>query len=571
MQDENLLQIRDLSVSFSSNDVQTTALNGVSFGVKKGEVLAIVGESGSGKTVTSLATMRLLPDSARIDSGQMLFSDRGKTVDLLQLNEKEMTAIRGSRISMVFQEPMTSLNPLMTCGAQVAEALLHHEDISAGKARIRTIKLFERVRLPDPENIFIRYPHELSGGQKQRVMIAMAISCEPSLLIADEPTTALDVVVQKSIIELLGDLQRQMGMSIIYITHDLGLVREIADRILVMFRGDMVELNTTEIIFNHPSKKYTRALLDCRPKPSNKGKRLPMVSDFLPDEGNEISLSHDLKRPAEVKDPGQADSGVFISVKDLTVRFPVKKNFFGKVLREYAAVDNVSFEIKKGETLGLVGESGCGKTTLGRALLRLVEPNGGSIMMNGTNLLQEPAARMRSLRKDIQIVFQDPYGSLNPRMTVGEAIREPMGVHHIESNNRQRRERAVSLLERVGLKSEHYHRYPHEFSGGQRQRICIARALSLNPAFLVCDESVSALDVSVQAQVLNLLSDLKREFGFTAVFISHDLSVVYYISDRIMVMQHGRIVETGSAEQVYFHPRETYTQQLIAAIPGYDQ
>lgn len=566
-----LLQIRDLSVSFSSNDVQTTALNGVSFGVKKGEVFAIVGESGSGKTVTSLATMRLLPDSARIDSGQMLFSDRGKTVDLLQLNEKEVTAIRGSRISMVFQEPMTSLNPLMTCGAQVAEALLHHEDISAGEAHARTVKLFESVRLPDPENIFIRYPHELSGGQKQRVMIAMAISCKPSLLIADEPTTALDVVVQKSIIELLGDLQRQMGMSIIYITHDLGLVREIADRILVMFRGDIVELNTTGNIFNYPSKKYTRALLDCRPKPSNKGKRLPMVSDFLPDEGNEVSLSHDLNHPAEVKDPSQTDSGVFISVRDLTVRFPVKKNFFGKVLREYAAVDNVSFEIKKGETLGLVGESGCGKTTLGRALLRLVEPNGGSILMNGANLLQEPAAKMRSLRKDIQIVFQDPYGSLNPRMTVGEAIREPMAVHQIESNNRQRKERTVSLLERVGLKSEHYHRYPHEFSGGQRQRICIARALSLNPAFLVCDESVSALDVSVQAQVLNLLSDLKREFGFTAIFISHDLSVVYYISDRIMVMQHGRIVETGSAEQVYFRPRETYTQQLIAAIPGYDQ
>lgn len=566
---EKLFEIQNLSIAFHSDSGVTEALKNISLDIRKGEIVAVVGESGSGKTVTSLSALQLLPDSANISTGKILFHDEDKVTDLIHCRDSEIRKIRGNKISMIFQEPMTSLNPVMTCGKQVAEAILRHQDISTSEAFQKTIELFEKVKLPNPASVFKRYPHELSGGQKQRVMIAMAVSCNPALLIADEPTTALDVTVQKSIIELIKELQASSGMSVMYITHDLGLVKEIADRVVVMYRGKIVEENDTASIFDHPNENYTKALLSCHPKPENKGKRLPVISDFMNEAGeNEVQIAPELRMNRSIPTDSQVLESDFLKVENITVTFPLKKNLFGKVLNEMIAVDNVSFTVKQGETLGLVGESGCGKTTLGRTLIRLIDPASGSIILNGKDLLKVSDEIMRDLRKDIQIVFQDPYGSLNPRITIGEAIKEPMTVHHLQNNSRQRKDRAVDLLERVGLRSEHYNRYPHEFSGGQRQRICIARALTLNPDFIIFDESVSALDVSVQAQVLNLFSDLKNEFGFTSIFISHDLSVVHYISDRIMVMQKGRIIETGTADQIFFNPKETYTQQLISAIPG---
>lgn len=567
MMNDVLLQVKNLTIDFQSEEGQINALRDISFSICKGEIVAVVGESGSGKTVTSLSILGLLPKAAKIASGNIFFSDNGIRVDLIKAGTKELRNIRGNKISMIFQEPMTSLNPVITCGKQVAEALQKHEQISFRSAREKVIALFEKVKLPDPESVFNRFPHELSGGQKQRVMIAMAVSCTPELLIADEPTTALDVTVQKSIIELLKDLQRSMGMGVLYITHDLGLVKEIADRVVVMYRGEIIETGTKEKIFDTPEKNYTKALLSCYPKPEYKGKPLPMVSDFMSELKGNLFETESTSPNAE-KAVSLSGSDNLISVQNLVVKFPLKRSLTGKSVKEFVAVDHVSFDIRKGETLGLVGESGCGKTTLGRALLRLIKPSSGSILLNGADLLSMPENELRKKRKDIQIVFQDPYGSLNPRITIGSAIKEPMTIHHIEQTERQRMERTIELLEKVGLKPDHYHRYPHEFSGGQRQRICIARALTLDPGFIVFDESVSALDVSVQAQVLNLLSELKREFGFTAIFISHDLSVVHYISDRIMVMQKGRIVESGDADKVFFKPEQSYTKELIAAIPG---
>lgn len=560
-----LLQIKNFSVDFVTESGTTSAVKNISFDINHGETVAIVGESGSGKTVTSLSILQLLPSPpAEYKTGSILFSEDGtKQVNILQLDEKDLRKIRGNKISMIFQEPMTSLNPLKTCGKQVVEALKIHENISDKEAQAKTIELFDRVKLPDPAAIFNRFPHEISGGQKQRVMIAMAISCQPSLLIADEPTTALDVTVQKTILQLIKDLQLQQQMSVIYITHDLGLVAEIADRVIVMYKGDVVETGAVKEIFKNPKHPYTRALLACRPDASSKGKRLPVISDFLGGE-NEKHLK------VEIKSKEQPPSGInttLLQVKNLEVAFPVKKNFFGKVLKEFKAVNDVSFTVSKGETVGLVGESGCGKTTLGRTLLRLIEPTSGSILFNGVNLAEIPTDEMRKMRKDIQIIFQDPYGSLNPRLTIGEAINEPMKIHSILPNQKQRKEKIIDLLEKVDLKPEYFNRYPHEFSGGQRQRICIARALSLNPDFIICDESVSALDVSVQAQVLNLLNDLKEELGFTCIFISHDLGVVHYISNRIMVMNKGKIEESGTAVEIYFHPQKKYTKQLISAIP----
>ncbi|MBN9351519.1 MAG: ABC transporter ATP-binding protein [Chitinophagaceae bacterium] len=562
----SLLRINNLSVDFLSEGRRNHALKNISLDIQKSEIVAVVGESGSGKTVTSLSILNLLPKSAEVVSGEILIDYQNTRTDLLKAHSSVLKDIRGNRISMIFQEPMTSLNPVMKCGKQVAEVLQRHRKISKRQAFQRTVDLFKKVRLPNPENIFYRYPHELSGGQKQRVMIAMAVGCEPELLIADEPTTALDVMVQKSIVELLKELQQSMGMGVLYITHDLGLVKEIADRVVVMYRGDIIETGTREKIFTNPEKDYTKALLSCHPRPEYKGKPLPMVSDFIKLKDEEILhfsavLSNGLKHE-------NTEGNNLIEVKNLSVKYPLKKNFFGKILTEYNAVDHVSFNIKRGETLGLVGESGCGKTTLGRVLLRLINPSSGQVFMDGQDFLGINENELRDKRKEIQIVFQDPYGSLNPRITIGSAIREPLDIHRIGKNERQRKDKTIELLERVGLKAEHYDRYPHEFSGGQRQRICIARALTVNPGFIVFDESVSALDVSVQAQVLNLLSDLKREYGFTAVFISHDLSVVYYISDRIMVMQKGKIVESGSAADVFFHPKEEYTRNLIEAIPG---
>ena len=572
-----LLQIKNLSVDFKTEYGSTSAVKNVSLEINKGEIVAIVGESGSGKTVTSLSILQLLQSPpAKYASGEILFSkDQNKQIDLLKLSEPEMRDIRGNEIAMIFQEPMTSLNPVQTCGSQVMEAIQSHEKKNKNSTRKKTIELFEQVQLPDPVNILDRYPHQLSGGQKQRVMIAMAMSCNPSLLIADEPTTALDVTVQKTILQLIKNLQQQHEMGVIYITHDLSLVAEIADKVIVMYKGSVVEAGSTKDIFLNAQHPYTKALLACRPVLHSKGKRLPVVSDFLHDEtkaSNKLSVTSNEENIQITSDIVHRTSDIqsstpILKVQNLKVYFPVRKNFFGKPLLEFKAVDDVSFEILKGETVGLVGESGCGKTTLGRALIRLIEPTGGNILFDGKDIAHIEKKEMRRMRKDIQIIFQDPYGSLNPRITIGSAIQEPMKIHGLLQNNKQRKDKVMELLEKVNLKPEHFNRYPHEFSGGQRQRICIARALGLNPDFLICDESVSALDVSVQAQVLNLLNDLKKEFGFTSIFISHDLSVVRYISDRIMVMNKGRIEESGTADEVYFHPKKDYTKKLIASIP----
>jgi peptide/nickel transport system ATP-binding protein len=558
-----LLRINHLSIDFSTDAGITHALKDINITVNRGEIMALVGESGSGKSVTSLSILQLLPTPPAIyRSGEILFSDDGQTeINLLQRDRYGMQDIRGNKIAMIFQEPMTSLNPVLTCGSQVMEAILLHKKTNKTEARQRTIAWFTRVKLPDPESIFHRYPHQLSGGQKQRVMIAMAMCCEPSLLICDEPTTALDVTVQKTILQLIKELQQQSGMGVIFITHDLGVVAEIADRAVVMFKGEIVEQDTVQQLFTKAKHPYTQALLACRPVNHKRGERLPVVADFLePDKKKEPVITNSL---SGIKKKNE----VLLKAEHLSVWFPTRKNMFGKALDYTKAVDDLSFEVYKGETLGLVGESGCGKTTLGRTLLRLIEPTSGKIIYKDADLTSRKKESLQALRKEIQIIFQDPYSSLNPRLTIGSAIAEPMKVHHILSSDKQRQEKVVELLEKVNLRPEHFSRYPHEFSGGQRQRIVIARALALNPSFIVCDESVSALDVSVQAQVLNLLNDLKKEFGFTVIFISHDLSVVRYISDRIMVMNNGRIEESGAADDIYLHPRSAYTQKLIASIP----
>lgn len=562
-----LLEIKDLSVDFISEDETISALRNISFTVHRGETVALVGESGSGKSVTSLSILQLLPATAKYRSGQILFSENNnEPEDLLKKDTLTLQNIRGNKIAMIFQEPMTSLNPVLSCGKQVTEAIQHHQKISFQQAKEKTIEWFERVKLPDPINIFNRYPHQLSGGQKQRVMIAMAMCCQPSLLICDEPTTALDVTVQQTILQLIKELQQQSNMGVLFITHDLGVVAEIADRAVVMYRGAIAEQGVIKEIFTNAKHPYTKALLACRPANHSKQERLPVVSDFLNTEGEAILQNISTATPAgEQKETEQ--SMPLLRSENLSVWFPSKKTMFGKPLDFTKAVDDVSFEVFKGETLGLVGESGCGKTTLGRTLLRLIEPTSGKIIYNNIDLTQKRKEDLSSLRKDIQIVFQDPYSSLNPRLTIGSAIAEPLKVHNLVSKQKTRKEKTIELLEKVGLKAEHFSRYPHEFSGGQRQRIVIARALALSPSFLICDESVSALDVSVQAQVLNLLNDLKKEFGFTIIFISHDLSVVHYISDRIMVMNKGKIEEINSAEEVYFNPKSTYTKKLIAAIP----
>ena len=557
-----LLSIKTLSIDFHTGSSITNALKNINVEVNNGEVVALVGESGSGKSVTALSILQLLPSPpAKYIAGEIIFTEENNSTDLLKRSRHEMQNIRGNKIAMIFQEPMTSLNPVLTCGSQIQEALVQHKKISNREAKRQTIEWFEKVKLPSPESMFDRYPHQLSGGQKQRVMIAMAMCCEPSLLICDEPTTALDVTVQKTILLLLKELQQQSNMGIIFITHDLGVVAEIADRAVVMYKGEIVEQNSVKEIFFNPQHAYTKALLACRPVNHERGKRLPVVSDFM-----EVNTTEKKKEsPVEKKASSSIDN--VLKVENLSVWFPTKKTIFGKPLSYTKAVDDVSFDLYKGETLGLVGESGCGKTTLGRTLLRLIEPTSGKIIYNGIDLTAKKRDELRTLRKEMQIIFQDPYSSLNPRLTIGSAIAEPLKVHGINSSEKQRRDKVADLLEKVDLKAEHFNRYPHEFSGGQRQRIVIARALALNPSFIICDESVSALDVSVQAQVLNLLNDLKKEFGFTIIFISHDLSVVRYISDRIMVMNKGKIEETGAADSVYFNPQSEYTKRLIASIP----
>lgn len=542
-------------------------MRNLSLELKKGELLAIVGESGSGKSVSALSLLRLLPKQSTVTGHAFLHRWEEQPLDLIELPQADMNEIRGSNIAMIFQEPMTSLNPVFTCGYQVMESIRLHQKVNKKIARQKAIALFEQVQLPDPAGMIKRYPHELSGGQKQRVMIAMAMSSNPALLIADEPTTALDVTVQKNILELIRQLQRQNNMGVIFITHDLGIVADIADKIAVMHKGEIVEQGIAKEVLAKPRHPYTRALLACRPASNPKGKRLPVVSDFLGVDESLVNVQPAPNEPRSEKEKTETPDPI-LQVQNLSVQFPTRKNLFGKAVEFFNAVDNVSFDVMPGDIVGLVGESGCGKTTLGRTILQLVKPSSGNIILHGEDISKIKTPSLRSLRKDFQIVFQDPYGSLNPRLTIGEAILEPLNVHGMGSTGSNRKEKVIELLEKVNLKAEHYNRYPHQFSGGQRQRICIARALVLEPQFLVFDESVSALDVSVQAQVLNLLTDLKAAFGFTAIFISHDLAVVHYISNRILVMQQGKIVEQGSADQVYQQPAHEYTRKLLDAIPG---
>jgi peptide/nickel transport system ATP-binding protein len=535
-----ILDIRDLSVSFHSGKQKFKAVDGIGFMLRQGSTLGIVGESGSGKSITALSVMRLLsPASAQVSAGKMILYDReGNPTDLTKLPEKTMRQIRGKRISMIFQEPMTSLNPVMRCGRQVVESILAHSRVLLKEARKNALDLFREVKLPDPEEIFRAYPHELSGGQKQRVMIAMAIASRPDILIADEPTTALDVTVQKSIIGLLRDLQSRYGMAMIFITHDLGLIASVAGELLVMKEGMIVEQGQTKEIFNNPRHPYTQQLLAGR-----------------------LSLEQVPERKTPSENPE-----TLLSVEKLETFFRARGNkSSGKLIK---AVDTVSLQVNAGEVLGLVGESGCGKTTLGRSILRLVEPRGGRIKFRNKDLSGMGHRELKSMRKEMQIIFQDPYSSLNPRISIGSAIMEPMTVHKIGLNRKNRKELALKLLDRVGLGSDFFDRYPHELSGGQRQRVCIARALSLQPSFIICDESVSALDITIQARILNLLRELREEFHLTYIFISHDLSVVYHISDRIAVMKNGKIEECGTAEQIIRHPSSSYTKNLIAAIPS---
>lgn len=565
MAGNNVLKIEDLSVDFMRDGAYHSAVSHVSYEVMRGRTLGIVGESGSGKSVSTMSIMQLLPPPPKCRvTGKVTFYDNEKEVSLLDLSEKEIRHYRGNRISMIFQEPMTSLNPVQKCGAQVVEMLQQHEKVTSKEARKRVVELFEEVMLPRPEKIFDSYPHEISGGQKQRVMIAMALICHPDLLIADEPTTALDVTVQKTIIELLRQLQAKYHIGIIFITHDLGVIAQIADDVAVMYHGEVVERGLAQEVLYHPQHSYTKGLLACRPPLDSRPRRLPTVKDFL--EGVDLPKGDDNQVLNIRHQKADADKPL-LEVRDLEVTYALKKNLFGKVLQELKAVDKFSFDIFPGETLGLVGESGCGKSTLGRSLLRLIDHSAGSVRYRGRSLDTLSDAEMRALRPKLQIIFQDPYSSLNPRITVGEAIMEPLRNYRLYDNDTHRREKVLELMQQVGLEADWYNRYPHEFSGGQRQRVCIARALVLQPELVVCDESVSALDVSVQAQVLNLLNDLKERYGFTYLFITHDLSVVKFLSDRIMVMEKGRLVEMASADELYAHPQQPYTQRLIAALP----
>jgi peptide/nickel transport system ATP-binding protein len=637
-----LLEVRNLVTEFRTENETVKAVNDISFSIRAGETIGIVGESGSGKSVTALSAMRLIPNPpGEITGGEMLYHSRENgLIDLAKLSEKEMRKFRGNEIAMIFQEPMTSLNPVYTCGDQVMEAILQHKkfrEVSSSKnsfqkglrsfsrivlwvsvvlspffgwaailsalayitafllikryrpsvfltsrekiARAQTLKLFAQVQLPDPERIFSAYPHQISGGQKQRVMIAMAMSCNPQLLIADEPTTALDVTVQKTILEVMKDLQAEHNMSIMFITHDLGVIAELADRVVVMYKGKIVEQGTVLEIFSNPQHPYTKSLLACRPPLNRRLHWLPTVADFMhtSEEGeivennrSVLEVTGSLSQTVEERKAAHATLYArqpILRLEGLKTHFATKKNIFGKVIKQVKAVDDVTFDVYPGETLGLVGESGCGKTTLGRTILRLIEPTAGKIIYKGKDITRIPSAELRALRKDIQIIFQDPYSSLNPRITIGNAIMEPMRVHGILDNDKMRKARVIELLKRVNMNESHFYRYPHEFSGGQRQRICIARALALKPQFIICDESVSALDVSVQAQVLNLLNELKKEFNFTYIFISHDLSVVKFMSDRMVVMNEGKIEEMGDADMIYNDAKTAYTQKLINAIP----
>ncbi|MDD3771074.1 MAG: ABC transporter ATP-binding protein [Weeksellaceae bacterium] len=557
-----MLQIQNLSLCFNQHQV----LNKVNFSIKKGEIIGIVGESGSGKSVSSLAIMGLLTPNAEISKkSKILFENNGQQTDLLQLSREEHRKFRGKEIAMIFQEPMTSLNPSIRCGIQVEEALLLHFKLSKKDAKTRVLELFKKVLLPHPERIYQAYPHELSGGQRQRVMIAMAISCEPKILIADEPTTALDVTVQRAILELIKKLQQESDMSCIFISHDLGVIAEICDEVVVMYKGEIVEKGKVNEIFHHPKENYTKGLIACRPRLEIRYKKLPTVNDYLKNEKYEAEIYSSAERNEFHQKIYQQNP--ILEVKNLSKYFYSAPSLFQKEKISVKAVDSMNFKVYPGETLGLVGESGSGKTTLSRAVLLLEKPTAGEIFYQGKDITQLNSSEIRKLRKEIQIIFQDPYSSLNPKMTVSEILTTPMKVHSIGKNQKERIQKAIELIEKVGLQASDLQKYPHEFSGGQRQRIGIARALSVQPKFIICDESVSALDVSVQAQVLNLLNDLKAEFGLTYIFISHDLAVVKYMSDQLLVMQHGKQMELNDADLVYAHPETSYTRELIAAIP----
>lgn len=557
-----MLTIKGLSVGIKGTSGENLLVDHVDLQLKRGQTLGLVGETGSGKSLTALSIMGLLPKSLEISGGSILFEGQ----DITKLKNKTQEKLRGHRIGMIFQEPMTALNPVMRCGHQVMETIIQHQHLSKQKAKKEVLELFTKVKLPRPTQIFSSYPHELSGGQKQRIMMASAIANRPDLLIADEPTTALDVTVQKEILNLMKTLQKESGMALFFITHDLGVVAEIAEEVAVMYRGKIVEKAPAKTLFSHPKHPYTKGLLACRLPLNGRPKKLPTLQDFIDpdtikDKTNPVQkIKEPVKQPINTQNP-------IIRVKNLEKKYVISKTFWGKPKETVYAVNKISFQVYQGETLGLVGESGCGKTTLGRSLLQLIHPDGGSIFYKHQDLSTLSYHQLKPFRKALNIVFQDPYSSLNPRLSIGEAIMEPMWVHGIYKTKKECKVRALELLNKTGLNAAYFYRYPHEFSGGQRQRIVIARALALQPEFIVCDEAVSALDVSVQALVLNLLNSLKSEFGFTYIFISHDLSVVRYMSDRIMVMKEGNIVELGDADQVYYHPKNEYTKKLIAAIP----
>jgi peptide/nickel transport system ATP-binding protein len=594
-----VIEVNNLQTYFHTERGVVKAVDDVSFQIEPERTIGVVGESGSGKSVTSLSIMRLLAATAQIHGGTISFLGN----NLMDLKEAEMRKIRGSEISMIFQEPMSSLNPVHKVGKQVAEAIIQHQQLSRTEAFDRTVELFQEVGLPDPESRFHYYPHQMSGGQKQRVMIAMALACNPQLLIADEPTTALDVTIQQQILDLIRQLRDERGMSILFITHDLGVIAEIADHVVVMFGGKVVEQGPVLDIFSNPQHPYTRGLLACRPRLDSPYKRLPTVLDFMEtteledgtlditsketsDERTEYFKNHgrgrllhpvsQLEALGYSDDPSSygreattvdEDQAPLVSVRGMKVHFPVRRGLLMRTVGHVKAVDGIDFDVYRGQTLGLVGESGCGKTTTGRALLRLVHSSVETMTYDGIQIDKQSGSKLRKLRSQMQIIFQDPYGSLNPRMTVQTALIEPMKLHKIGSSKQDRIDLAVKLLEEVDLETEHLGRYPHEFSGGQRQRICIARALAVEPSFIICDESVSALDVSVQAQVLNLLKDLQETRGLTYIFISHDLSVVKFMSDMMAVMHDGTFVEFGPSDAIYENPQQDYTRRLIEATP----
>ncbi|CAL2062053.1 ABC transporter ATP-binding protein [Tenacibaculum sp. 190524A05c] len=550
-----MLILKDFSVSIKNKPV----LKNVSFTVQPNSILGLVGESGSGKSITSLSIMGLLPKAEISADGSIKFEEK----NILNFLEKDFLNIRGTQISMIFQEPMTSLNPSLTCGYQLYEVFKNHTKLSKTEIKNEIISLFEKVKLPRPEAIYKSYPHQISGGQKQRVMIAMAIALKPKLLIADEPTTALDVTVQKEIIHLLKTLQQETKMSVLFISHDLNLVSEIADDVVVMKKGKVIEYGNAKDIFHNPKQDYTRALINSRPNPNKRFNKLPTVEDFINDS---VDFSIETSEEREKYHQEIYKKPALLEIKNLKKEFITKRYLFGNS-SSVKAVNDVSFSIYEGETLGLVGESGCGKTTLGRTILQLEKATSGQIIYKGKDITSLNKRDLKSLRKEIQIIFQDPFSSLNPRIPVGEAIIEPMKVHNILTSYKERKEYVLGILEKVGLDAQHFYRFPHEFSGGQRQRIGIARTIALQPKFIICDESVSALDVSVQAQVINLLNNLKKDYGFTYLFISHDLSVVKYMSDNVVVMNQGKIEEIGEADELYKNPKTLYTRTLIEAVP----